>query len=1745
MLFAFIFVFSLGNAQEKSIRLRQATIETPSIEQKKKSSALTPTSLVSETSGVFLIQFTQSPKPEWREQLTRMNVDLLNYVPDDAFVAKLDKARLDQIEALDFVRWLGEYRADYKIASELIAPKKTFTGDTVDIALLLSPNVNESEASEVRKSFTAVHTESSLRFGRIIRGRSSVSAINALAQLDSVLWIEPAPKMRLLDESSSKIVAGDGGPNTLLSQSLGYDGSGVKVSVVDTGFDTGNTNTLHMDLLGRVSGLVYGALSDWADGHGHGTHVAGIIAGNGATGEEDENGLRYGLGVAPGASILAQRTFDSEGRWIEPLPDFSSVVRDAITNGAIIGCNSWGNESEGAYDLSAAEFDAFVRDGNTLAAGDQPFVLVFAAGNVGSVQGIESPAVAKNLIAVGASQSNRTNTFDSVDGLDGIWHSSSRGPSEDGRIKPDLVAPGATIASLRSRSLLQPFGTAISSNYVFESGTSQSAPHVAGAAAVFVDYFRTTRTNVTPSPALVKAALINGAVDMPNSALTPPAPNHDEGWGRVWLPSLLASNRDFDYVDQSVRLTNGQTFERNILVVGSAEPLKVTLTYTDVPGFPGAIPALVNDVDLEIIAPDGKVYHGNQFSNGKSVAGAPARDNLNNVEGVLITSPQPGIYVVRVMARNIVEDACLQTGVVDQDFAMVTSGDLAQASQSIVLLDRPAYRAPGVIRVTVVDPDLAGNSSVTVFAKSSTETVEEAYVLTASGSNGTFTGAVSTVTFPAVGQLQIAHGDGIEVRYFDASAVTNRIANAMGDFAGPIVSGVGIATNQQGQLVVVWNTDEPANSRVDFGTNLSLTLIASNSTFATGHSVPLSGLINEGTYSFSVSSSDQAGNSTTNDNGGALFTFAASLPAVVLLVDDYHFDQIITPPPLAGYTEALDELGVRYEIWNTFGGNSPGLSDLLPFRVVVWRLPEFNGSDTWSPAEQNALAAYVASGGSLFVASMQVLTNLDAQGQGAFARNILKVQKYEPDATVPQIVGASNDSIGNGIATSMDYAVYTGLDKSDTITPRPDTSPVYFTDTGRICGLRYPRFGLDSAGRVVFLSFPLDAVPMNANGTNNRVQLLGNALRFLAPGYDDRATITLDSPAYTVPSLVTIEVDEHDLAGAGTLNIGITNIALGTGLVLPLTETTRAGTFRGYITLSPTNSPVSGTLVAQNGHVIRAQYFDTSIGQPVSVSSVVDTVLPNISNVAAQPAHVRATISWTTGEPCDALVQYGESPLSFRSVYDPALSLTHSLTLENLLPNTVYYFRLVSRDIAGNAVTEDNAGELHTFSTLQPLIPPWSDNFDGINNGWTVTNSLGSQSQWTRGVPENGAITNGNSPPNAWGSNLNGDTLDQADTYLVSPAIHLLGGNEVTLHFWHNYDFPAETEFGYVYILTNNTLTPIELQFFDDSSQGQWVEAQVNLSAFTNQVVNVMWRYRLSAAMGLPRTGWFIDDVSISVTNTTPGTIIVTNNLWQGRYSLSGPASANGQGKLSIFTNMPHGEYVIEFMDVPHYQTPPAQTNTMLPGQTILFEGGYLFSDINTNGISDAWETYYFGNTSLTRTMSSDTDGDDMTDLEEFLAGTDPNGPLPSFQVTARLLPDFMLELEWPTAPGHSYNVEQTIDFDGWQDVSGPLLATGTLTNFVILADGEARFYQVSGTPTAGETGPAATLIVTTNLLPDGSVEVNWPSTPDRGYRVECSSNAVLWIPCSPWLQAVSTTTSFVVPPVTNSLSLFRVEVDP
>lgn len=1766
-------------AAEKTIRLRNEQIITPPAAPNTAKITQALSAAATALNGLLVIQFENAPTPAQREELTKLGVDLLSYVPDDAFIADASNVPATKLRALPFVRWVGPLRANHKIHGKLnsLLSAPTNTATHLEVSVLFAPRPRINDALTARTKFSRILGQTQLRQGTIIRGGIAAEKLQQLAESPAVLWIEPAPKMKLRDEIATKIVAGDDGEAGTLAtvHQLGYTGTGVTVAVADSGLDSGEIDFMHPDIAGRVTALFhYGDLEDAADEHSHGTHCAGIIAGNGATGETDENGYLYGLGVAPGANLIGQRLFDGAGGYTYNESSFEKLTRDAKLAGADIGSNSWGDDTQGRYDLSAMEFDALVRDAvsDAFAAGDQPYILEFSAGNAGpGEQTIGSPAVAKNVIATGAAQNSRPDLLIYGDGPDAMADFSSRGPCEDGRIKPDITAPGTWIASLRSiyADDANAWGE-ISPNYMYQGGTSQAGPHVSGAAAVFVQYWRQTHTNATPSPALVKAALINSATDMDETAIgltgvdeegepidvgfpqeANPIPNNNEGWGRVDLPNLIGSTKNYEFVDQSVLLTNNQVFERRILIGSAAEPLKITLAYTDVPGTPLTVPALVNDLDLEVLAPDGHVYHGNQFFAGESVADATAFDNLNNVEAVHLAAPVPGEYIVRIRARNVPMDARRDSATVDQDFALVVSGSFAPPGTGIVTFDRRVYTAPSTINLRLVDHNLAGQPSANITLRSTTESSGELITLFANGTSGSFTGAVATTTGPAAlnGTLQIQHGDTITAVYQDATPPAQRLFTAQADLQSPIISGV-ITTNRFGKTQVQWLTDEPARSLLIYGNTPALGSIQTNSLLLTNHTAIADGQISGQTNYFLLVATDEAGNRTTNNNAGQLFKYVVPFAPPILVVDDYYGDVVISPP-IENYTAPLDELGALYDVWDVETLGPPAAADLRAYRVVIWRIAEFRSTSLSFPT-QTAIRDYLNSGGALFIASMELITRLGLNSP--FVREVLHVSDFTEDVGVASVTGVANDSIGNELALDLDYADYTiglELNFSDTIAPGNGAEGILADfDSDEFVGLRFPRVGVDSPGRVVFLSFPFDTVPMDTPAPDNRTELLRRILLFLAPGLNGQGSVAFNQSAYSVPSQATVEVADSDLEGAGQINLTLTSTTQTTPVQLSLQETVRRGVFQGSFNIVPANATAGpGELRAAPGDFVHANYVDASASTTRIASVPVENTPPTVSGVFVEPSYVDAIVYWETDELADSQVEFGESPLLNRTARDDTPTDFHAVTLPQLEPARTYYYRIVTKDRAGNLTVKDNNGVPYTFSTLQPRLPPWTDNLEGANTNWTVYTVDESERGWELGPP-GALLPPAHSPTNAWCSNRDGFFASAIESYLISPAIHLTGGNKATLKFWHAYDFTTLSELdilhaGEVLLLTDNALEPISLGVFSDDVVN-WEPVEIDLTPYAGKIVYIAWHYFLFSLEHERRTGWLVDDVSITVSNTPVGTLLVSNNLWQATFNLTGATTTSGQGRFTRITNAPAGSYTIQFGAVPYFITPPNQTNTLVAGSTNIFVGNYTFTDANTNGLPDSYEAEKFGALDFTRTQTTDTDHDGLSDWGEFVAGTDPVNPPPPFRLTAQRLTNHLIRLAWPSVTNHTYRVHASSNAVSWAAQSGWFAATGTNTTytFATTTNGAMKFFRVEAA--AAITASAATFQVTATVLPNQQVRLDWPSAPGHGYRILGSTNLVTWTPFTDWIRTAGYSANQTLPPRTNGApNFFRLEAAP
>lgn len=622
--------------------------------------------------GLRLVQLWGPPRADWYGELEAANMRVLQYYPHNSYLVWSDAAAAERVRGLPFVRWVGAFHPAYKLGSTLAGRSGRIANLIAFVYVDAGLEAIEESLAAIGGNVVRVAKASADGAFQTVEMRADATAIQEMARNPNVIWLGYRSPLPVLDdEMSDQIVAGNHPGGTPVTgypahlANLGVNGSGVIWAISDTGVDWD-----HPDLASHIVGgfspgdaacIVPGQPGSDCAGGGHGTHVAGIVAGDATAGFTDGGGFLYGLGMAPETSLFALNVFGTIS-----LQDSTKV---AILGGAIGSNNSWSTTGLAGvgYTADARLEDILVRDGNLDTPGfAEPFIQVFSAGNSGSgASTITEPKEAKNILSVANSLNARAGSIDSLSS------SSSRGPAIDGRTLPTITAPGTSIASTRNDTggscATSIAGT--SNRYAFCSGTSMASPHIAGAVVLAAQRWRSNHGGADPSMAMAKALLVNAAVDMGTANI----PNNNEGWGRADITRVIQPAAGVVALEQRLVLTGtGQQVTQQFEVDDPGQPLRITLAWSDAPGAAGANPALVNNLDLEV-AHNAQTYRGNVFSAGTSVTGGVA-DNLNNLENVYLATPVAGTVTVTITGSAIGGDGVPYNGFpTDQDFALVCS----------------------------------------------------------------------------------------------------------------------------------------------------------------------------------------------------------------------------------------------------------------------------------------------------------------------------------------------------------------------------------------------------------------------------------------------------------------------------------------------------------------------------------------------------------------------------------------------------------------------------------------------------------------------------------------------------------------------------------------------------------------------------------------------------------------------------------------------------------------------------------------------------------------------------------------------------------------------------------------------------------------------------------------------------------------------------------------------------------------
>ncbi|TVQ33535.1 MAG: choice-of-anchor D domain-containing protein [Wenzhouxiangella sp.] len=650
-----------------------------------------------------LVQFNGPIRSQWLSDIRASGIVPVQYIHPFTYVVWADDSGLIAGRNVGSVRWVGDFLPEFRVNPD----QRVWLDDEEPVILVASNHADSDRlVQRLQERGTEIIEVSPYTANlKLIKALAPGPRFLELGQVPGVYTVQRAMRMRTRGEMSNQAIVNNHGdaPNFTIVpgyadwlSDTGFDGSGVIVSIMDSG-----VRATHVDLVDRMLPCTPSASPTTcaSPSSAHGTHVAGAVAGTGATGAQIGGFLR-GQGVAPGANLISQvppglnqwwgqacsGIDPSEGEFCLTPNGMLRLFKEAATNGAVLANNSWGSPGfHYGYDIITQQVDVLVRNSDPDSPTPVPVLPLWSIQNGSGDRpngsqcdpaSLGSPEEAKNVFAIGASRLQNSNGSQ-VGGsqIFSVGQNSAHGPACDGRTNPDIVAPGWLTDSTSSAS---------NTAHAFNGGTSMASPVVSGASAIFVQYFREAFDGVTPSPAMVKAAFTAVAINMQgqlnaNGGTITETPSRFQGWGRLDLDAVVNPTQQVLYFDQEHVFTEtGQSWSIPVVADDGDEPMRLMLMWTDAHGhgLAGTTPAWVNLLDLSVDSASG-TYLGNQIgSDGFSTTGG-VPDDRNNMEGIFLRPDQHGgqTLIVNVAAAQVVADA-LNPWNADpenptQDFALV------------------------------------------------------------------------------------------------------------------------------------------------------------------------------------------------------------------------------------------------------------------------------------------------------------------------------------------------------------------------------------------------------------------------------------------------------------------------------------------------------------------------------------------------------------------------------------------------------------------------------------------------------------------------------------------------------------------------------------------------------------------------------------------------------------------------------------------------------------------------------------------------------------------------------------------------------------------------------------------------------------------------------------------------------------------------------------------------------------------
>ncbi|MDZ4774610.1 MAG: S8 family serine peptidase, partial [Planctomycetota bacterium] len=586
------------------------------------------------------VQFTRDLDSVERGRMIRSGVRFFEVVGPATFLVRVKRAAFEALQVSPLVRGFENVQAEDKLV------EASFRGEIRTNALNLdgSYQMKAYFYADVRLA-EALSTLDTL--GVLVSDRSrflSNHKLEVAVAPHKLLALAGSTTVRMLDliplppKPDNTAAAALSNIDNLQTAPYNLTGNGVIFGILDVG----NVRANHSDLTGRVT------LVDNTSNDDHSTHVAGTMIGDGT-------GNAAARGMSTSATLFSWN-FNGDA------PD--KHHDGAVTRDCVIFNNSWGrvigwNEGMqtgnvgdfGAYDSEAADFDDEINlhsivvcksSGNDRNDCD-PMNPADCDGFLGTdgqrYDTIPTWGIAKNVLTVGSTNDNGT-----------LSNFSSAGPANDGRVKPDIVANGASLLSTWAQGVTND-NCGLGADYCSISGTSMSTPTVAGAIGLLYERYRQVYFGLDPSADIIKALVVNTATEAGR-----PGPDYLFGHG---ILNALAAAQVIDAGPVRIvtdAIENGQIDSWLIAVPAGTAELRTTLCWIDFPGtanFGG--PDITNNLNLELISPTNQIFFPFKLSENHVTTNAVATgaNNVDTVEHARILNPAQGFWRARVVGATV------------------------------------------------------------------------------------------------------------------------------------------------------------------------------------------------------------------------------------------------------------------------------------------------------------------------------------------------------------------------------------------------------------------------------------------------------------------------------------------------------------------------------------------------------------------------------------------------------------------------------------------------------------------------------------------------------------------------------------------------------------------------------------------------------------------------------------------------------------------------------------------------------------------------------------------------------------------------------------------------------------------------------------------------------------------------------------------------------------------------------------